>query len=54
MGMGPFKSLNANYFQLGSGDINTGTATSFSEATVVRLTNTATANDSHTNISLLL
>ena len=25
--------------------INTGTATSFSEATVVRLTNTATAND---------
>ena len=56
MAMGPFKSLNANYFQLGSGNDNT-----CDNATYVRVTNISsstaydvairtTANDNSTNI----
>ena len=56
MAMGPFKSLNANYFQLGSGNDST-----CDSATYVRLTNISsstaydiairtTANDNSTNI----
>ena len=56
MAMGPFKSLNANYFQLGSGNDNT-----CDNATYVRVTNISssiaydvairtTANDDSTNI----
>jgi hypothetical protein len=56
MAMGPFKSLNANYFQLGSGNDST-----CDSATYVRLTNISnsaaydvkirtTANNDSTNV----